>query len=101
MFRFARRNVSTCKPQHSTGLRRERMTWQTIPRGRARPMNKLTPEQRQDIREAIEADNKRIEHERTHVFILAKRHPSLRPSVLAARYKVTYSQIKTAMKGLE
>ena len=75
--------------------------WQTIPRGRARPKNKLTYEQKQEIREAIIEDNKRIEHERTHVFILAKRHPSLRPSVLAARYKVTYSQIKTAMKGLE
>ncbi|MBM38601.1 MAG: hypothetical protein CMO97_05960 [Woeseia sp.] len=76
------------------------MAWETVPRGSGRPQNKLTDEQKQEIREAIEADNKRIEYDRTHRFVLAKRHPSLRPSVLAARYKVTYSQIKTATKGL-
>ena len=76
------------------------MTWQTIPRGRARPRFRLTEEEKQDIREAIIEDNKRIEHERTYGDILAKRHPSLRPSVLAARYKVSAQQIRTVTKGL-
>tara|TARA_Y100000022_G_C13010785_1_gene266614 strand:+ start:117 stop:350 length:234 start_codon:yes stop_codon:yes gene_type:complete len=76
------------------------MSWEAIPRGRERPKNKLTYEQKQEIREAIEADNKRIEHERTRGDILAKRHPSLRPSVLAGRYKVSAAQIRTATKGL-
>ena len=65
-----------------------------------KPKNKLTYEQKQEIREAIIEDNKRIEHERFHGDITAKRHPSLRPSVLAGRYKVSAAQIRTATKGL-
>ena len=97
------------------------MTWQKVPRGRARPQKsprewrdtdrviykgrngprfRLSDQEKQEIREAIIEDNKRIEHERTHGDITAKRHPSLRPSVLARRYLVSAQQIRNVTKGL-
>jgi len=67
-------------------------------------MKRLTPEEKQDIIEAITEDNKRIKNLQFYgnqsEAINAKRAKHLTPSVLAGRYKVTVGQIKTVIKGL-
>ena len=63
-------------------------------------MNRLTTEQKVEMREMLEEDNKRIEHERFHGDITARRAKHLRPSALAARYGVTEGQIRHATKGV-
>jgi len=61
---------------------------------------KLSHNQVDEIREAIEEDNKRIEYERTYGNITAKRVKNLTPIVLASRYKVSVGQIKYITKDL-
>lgn len=63
-------------------------------------MLKLSHNQVDEIREAIEEDNKRIEYERTYGNITAKRVKNLTPIVLASRYKVSVGQIKYITKDL-
>ncbi len=67
-------------------------------------MKKLSINEKIEIREAITADNKRIESARffgdQKTAVNAKRAKHLKPSVLAGRYKVTPAQIRTAAKGL-
>lgn len=63
-------------------------------------MLKLSRNQVAEIRKALEEDNKRIEHERTHGDITARRAKNLTPVVLASRYKVSVGQIRYAAKDL-
>ena len=63
-------------------------------------MLKLSRNQVAEIREALEEDNKRIEHERTYGDITARRAKNLTPTVLANRYAVSVGQIRYAAKGL-
>ena len=66
-------------------------------------MKRLTKEQKQDIKQAIMEDNKRIEYLRLFgnqsEAINAKRAKHLRPSVLASYYNVTVAQIRNAIEG--
>ena len=67
-------------------------------------MAKLTVSEKEDIREMLVADNKRIECARTMGTAFeaanAKRAKHLRPSRLASLFGVSLSQILIAGKGL-
>jgi len=66
-------------------------------------MKRLTKEHKQDIKQAIKEDNKRIEYLRLFgnqsEAINAKRAKHLRPSVLASYYNVTAAQIRNVTEG--
>lgn len=67
-------------------------------------MLKLSRNQVAEIREALEEDNKRIEHLRMFGSqadaVNAKRAKNLTPTVLANRYAVSVGQIRYAAKDL-
>jgi len=65
-------------------------------------MKKLTLEEKTELRETLEAENKRVIYEQTFgcSFNTVRRRKDLTPSRLASFYDVSISQIKTAGKGL-
>ena len=65
-----------------------------------RVMAKLTPEDKADIREGLDRDNKRINYERTYGDMTATRAKRYTCAKLASLYGVTYGQMVYFLGGL-
>tara|TARA_R110002020_G_scaffold464780_1_gene685841 strand:- start:42 stop:242 length:201 start_codon:yes stop_codon:yes gene_type:complete len=65
-------------------------------------MKKLTLEEKTELRETLEKENKRMFYEQTFggSFSTVRRRKDLTPSQLASHYGVSISQIKIAAKDL-
>lgn len=63
-------------------------------------MAKLTPEDKADIREALDREHKRVDYERTFGDITARRSKRYTCAKLASSYGVTYGQMAYFLGGL-